>query len=57
MGAVDVTPDSAGALDGAVISGGQFRGRLHMIVKGKHLSGRMTQSNGTLYRLIGADKR
>jgi len=58
MGAIDVTLDAEGAdLDGAVISGGQFRGRLHMTLKGRHLSGRMTKSNGTLYRLIEADKR
>ena len=57
MGAIDVMLDPARAhLDGPVMSGGQSRGRLHMSLKGAHLSGRMTLPDGTLYRLIEADK-
>jgi hypothetical protein len=57
MGAIDVQLDPTHTrLDGPVMSGGQSRGRLHLTLKGAHLSGRMTQSDGTLYRLIEADK-
>jgi hypothetical protein len=57
MGAIDVGLDAAGSeLDGPVMSGGQLRGRLQLRVKGAHLSGRMTLTDGTLYRLIEAAK-
>src|SRR3954447_24595514 len=57
MGAIDVQLDPARAqLDGPVMSGGQARGRLHLALKGTHLSGTMTLADGTLYRLIEADK-
>lgn len=57
MGAIDVQLDPAHTqLDGPVISGGQARGRLHLVLKGTHLSGTMTLADGTLYRLIEADK-
>jgi len=57
MGAIDVQLDPARAqLDGPVMSDGQARGRLHLSLKGTHLSGTMTLADGTLYRLIEADK-
>lgn len=57
MGAIEVVLDPAGAqLEGPVMSGGKSRGRLHMSLKGMHLSGRITLADGTLYRLIEADK-
>jgi hypothetical protein len=57
MGAIDVGLDATGSeLDGLIMSGGQSRGRLQLSVKGAHLSGRMTLTDGTLYRLIEADK-
>src|SRR5690348_1068842 len=57
MGAIDVGLDAAGSeLDGLVMSGGQSRGRLQLSVKNAHLSGRMTLTDGTLYRLIEVDK-
>ena len=56
MGSFNVT--LAGMeLDGPVISGGRVHGRLHMTLKGSHLSGRMTLPDGTLFRLIELDKR
>jgi len=58
MGTIDVMLDAAGThLDGAVMSGGQSRGRLQLSLNGHHMSGRMTEPDGTLYRLIEVDKR
>ena len=57
MGAIDVMLDAAGSqLDGPVMSGGKQRGRLHLTLKGTHLSGRMTLADGVLYGLIEVDK-
>ena len=57
MGAIDVMLDAAGShLDGPVMSGAQQRGRLHLTLKGAHLSGQMTLTDGALYRLIEVDK-
>ena len=57
MGAIDVALNSAGSeLDGPVMSGGQVRGQLQLLLKGAHLSGRMTEADGTLYRLIEVTK-
>jgi hypothetical protein len=55
MGTINVTLSGA-ELDGPVISGGKSHGGLHMILKGTHLSGRMTQTDGTLFRLIELDR-
>ena len=58
MGAIDVTLDSSGReLDGPVISGGQVRARVHFALNGSRLTGRMTGTDGTLYRLIDVTKR
>ena len=57
MGPMDLKLDAAAArLDGAVMSGGQARGRLRLRLKGAHLSGRMTLADGTLNRLIEVDR-
>jgi hypothetical protein len=54
MGAIDVTLDVAAArLDGKVMNGA----RLQLDLKDTHLSGRMIQADGTLYRLIEVTKR
>ena len=53
MGAIDVALDPAGSeLDGPVMSGGQVRGELRLVLKGTRMSGRMIQADGTLYHLI-----
>lgn len=53
MGAINVALNAAGSeLDGPVMSGGQVRGQLQLVLKGTHMSGRMIQADGTLYRLI-----
>jgi hypothetical protein len=58
MGSMDLVLDPASSqLDGPVKSGGQSRGRLHLALKGAHMSGKMTLADGTLYRLIAVDKR
>ena len=57
MGAIDVALNPAGSeLDGPVMSGGHVRGQLQLVLKGTHLSGRMTQADGTLFRLIELTK-
>lgn len=57
MWSMDLLLDPATAeLDGPVISGGQSRGRLHLNLKGAHLSGKMTLLDSTIYRLIEVDK-
>lgn len=57
MGAIDVTLDGAGAeLDGPVTGGGQVRGRVHFVLNGSRLSGRMILNDGTLFRLIDVTK-
>lgn len=58
MGAIDVKLDAAGhELDGPVMNNGKSHGRLQLTLKGRHLSGRMILTDGTLYRLIEVDKR
>jgi len=53
MGSIAVTLDHQGTqLDGRVVSGGRSRAQLHLDRIGAHLSGRMTLSDGTFYRLI-----
>ena len=57
MGAIDVALNPAGSeLDGPVMSAGQVRGELRLVLKGAHMSGRMIQADGTLYRLIEVTK-
>ena len=57
MGAINVALNAAGSeLDGPVMSGGQVRGQLQLVLKGTHMSGRMIQADGTLYRLIEVTK-
>lgn len=57
MGSMDLVLDPERVqLDGPVVSGGQSRGRLHLNLKGAHMSGKMTLADGTLYRLIEVDK-
>jgi hypothetical protein len=58
MGAIDVTFDpAAGQLDGAVGKSGRPMGQLRLMLHGARLIGRMTQPDGTLYRLIDVTKR
>jgi hypothetical protein len=58
MGTIDVTLDAGGShLDGSVMSGGRSQGRIQLSLKGRHMTGRMLQADGTLYRLIEVDKR
>jgi hypothetical protein len=57
MGSIDVLVDPArNQMDGPVMSGGQSVAKLHLTLKGAHLSGNMTLADGTLYRLIEADR-
>ena len=58
MGAIDVTFDpAAGRLGGAVGKSGRPMGALQLMLHGTRLTGRMTQPDGTLYRLIDVTKR
>lgn len=58
MGAVDVAFDPAtGLLDGAIVSGARAIGRLRLNLRSARLTGRMTLTDGTLYRLIDVAKR
>jgi hypothetical protein len=58
MGPLDVRFDAVARwLEGSLISGGQSRGTVRLRLAGKHLSGNIRLPDGTLYRLIEADKR
>ena len=57
MGPIDARFDPVTRwLDGSLMSGGQSRGTVHLRLKGRHLSGDIRLPDGTLYRLIEADK-
>jgi hypothetical protein len=57
MGPIDVKYDAAlGMLEGKII-GRNGSTRLQLTRRGAHLSGRMTQPDGTVYRLIELTKR
>ena len=58
MGAVDVAFDSStGLLDGAIVSGAKAVARLRLTLRGARLTGWMTLTDGSLYRLIDVAKR
>lgn len=57
MGAIDLTFDPArNELHGAIV-GNRGSSEVRLTLKSKHLDGRLTLSDGTLYRLIEVDKR
>jgi len=57
MGAIDLTFDPArNELQGKIV-GNRGSSDVQLTLKGVHLSGRLTQDDGTLYRLIEVDKR
>jgi hypothetical protein len=57
MGAISLQLDSTSTqLDGPVIARNQLQARLHLEIKGTHMSGRMTLPDGRLFRLIEVDK-
>lgn len=58
MGPIDVTFDAGRSeVAGAVKTGGRTNAELRLHLKGQHLSGTMTQPDGTIYRIIELDKR
>jgi hypothetical protein len=56
MGSIDVS-FAGGLLDGTAGSGGKVMGRLRLTLRGARLTGRMTLTDGSLYRLIDVAKR
>jgi hypothetical protein len=57
MGPIDVRFDTATRrLHGLLMSGGQSRGTVDLTLTGSHLTGTIELPDGTLYRLIEADK-
>lgn len=57
MGAIDLTFDPArDELFGKIV-GNRGSSEVRLLLKGHHLSGRLTLGDGTLYRLIEVDKR
>jgi len=57
MGPIDVRLDTATRrLHGLLMSGGQSRGTVDLTLTGSHLTGTIDLPDGTLYRLIEADK-
>ena len=57
MGPIDVTFDaSSGMLKGNIV-GKNGSSLIQLMLRGTHLNGRMTQADGTVYRLIDLTKR
>jgi hypothetical protein len=58
MGPVDVTFDPVGAvLDGITGGSGKAAGRFRLVLHGSRLIGRITLTDGSVYRLIDVGKR